>query len=127
MVSPVLPKQLSVTCKIPNLLPLSLSLYIYIYIYIYIEREREESSNVNSSFIVNVRTTKIVPCGIFSLNIHVKLRERNIYDVFTMNVRFFIFTVFCCKVSCKKCWSHRSHGNTLVSCEPDPSMHPLHF
>ena len=39
--------------------------YIYIYIYIYRERERErereESSNVNPYFIVNVRTTKIVP------------------------------------------------------------------
>ena len=50
---------------------LSLSLYIYIYIYIYIYLERERSSNVNPSFIVNVRTTKIVAHGIFNHNIHV--------------------------------------------------------
>ena len=30
---------------------------------------------------------------------------------------FFTFIVFWCEVSCKKCWSH---GNSLVSREPDP-------
>ena len=56
------------------------------------------------------------------LNFHIKkLRERNFYSVFTMNVRFlFTFTVFLCKISCKKCWSHLSHGNSLVLREPDP-------
>ena len=55
-------------------------------------------------------------------NLHIKkLRERNFYSVFTMNVQnFFTFTVFWCDVSCKKCWSHRSHGHRLVSREPDP-------
>ena len=36
---------------------------------------------------------------------------------------FFTFTVFWCEVSCKKCWSYRSHGNSLVSCEPDPYIY----
>ena len=50
-----------------------------------------------------------------------KLCERNFYNVFTMNVRiFFTFTVFWCEFSCKKCWSQRSHGNSLVSREPNP-------
>ena len=59
----------------------SVSIYIYIfryYIYIYRERERGESSNVNSYFIVNVRATKIVSRGIFSLSIHVLFRLNNI-------------------------------------------------
>ena len=54
-------------------------------------------------------------------NLHIKkLRERNFCSVFSMNVRFFTFTVFWCEVSCKKCWSHRSHGNNLISRGPDP-------
>ena len=52
-----------------------------LYIYIYIEREREESLNVNSYFIVNVRTTKIVPRGIFNLNIHALFRQNSIVSM----------------------------------------------
>ena len=54
-------------------------IYIYIYIYIYREREREGgSSNVNKSFIVNVRTIESAPRDIFSLNIHVLFRLNSI-------------------------------------------------
>ena len=53
-----------------------------IYIYIYIG----SSSNVNSSFIVNVRTAENAPHGIFSLNIHVLFRLNNIeWMLFSLN------------------------------------------